>query len=311
MKDDQQQRHRHKYIFPINLTGIFSAFLQYMEPLIRNIADTARWVAIFRAEESERPDAIFHDPYARLLAGERGEKIANAITFSQKNSWSFVARTFLFDEFIKQHVEAGFDMVVNLAAGLDTRPYRMNLPASLKWIEVDLPEMISYKETILAGEKPNCLLQKVQMDLTDRKARLELFRQSGNKSDKALIVAEGLIGYLDEEEAGALAQDLSGQHSFKRLVFDMMSPGLLTMAQKEMGSFLKEANAPLKFVPEEGEGFFLRYGWKSFESKSKLKTAAILKRLSDEMMVYAAYPEPEGPKGSFPWSGVCLFENIN
>jgi methyltransferase (TIGR00027 family) len=282
-----------------------------MEPLIRNIADTARWVAIFRAEESERPDAIFHDPYARKLAGKRGEEIANAITFSKNNSWSFVARTFLFDEFITQHVAQGFDMVINLAAGLDTRPYRMQLPASLKWVEVDLPEMISYKEPILAKEKTNCELQRIALDLSDRKARLELFKQLNDQTKKALIVAEGLMGYLDEEEAGTLAKDLSDQQSFRRWVFDMMSPGLLAMAQKEMGSFLKEANAPLKFAPEEGEGFFLRYGWKHLESRSKLKTAAMLKRLNDEMMTYAAYPEPEGPKGQFPWSGDCLFENVN
>jgi methyltransferase (TIGR00027 family) len=282
-----------------------------MEPLIRNISDTARWVATFRAEESERPDAVFHDPFARRLAGERGEQIVNAIEFSKNNSWSFVARTFSFDEFIKQHVSAGYDMIVNLAAGLDSRPYRMSLPASLKWIEVDLPEIINYKEPMLANEKINCELQRIRLDLSDRKARLELFKQLNNESNKALIVSEGLIAYLDEEEAGALAQDLSDQQSFQRWVFDMMSPGLLVMAQKEMGSFLKEANAPLKFAPTEGEGFFLHYGWKPLESRSTLKVAAGLKRLSDEMMGFAAYPEPEGPKGEFPWTGVCLFENIN
>ena len=282
-----------------------------MEPLIRNISDTARWVATFRAEESERSDAIFHDPFARRLAGERGEQIANAIEFSKKNSWSFVARTYLFDEFIKQHVEQGFDMIINLASGLDTRPYRMDLPSSLKWIEVDLPEIMDYKISILADEKPTCELQSIRLDLSDRKARTELFKQLNGECDKAFIVSEGLIGYLDDEEAGSLAKDLSAQHHFKRWVFDLMSPGLLVLVQKEMGSFLKEANAPLKFAPKEGEGFFLRYGWKSLESKSKLKTAAGLKRLSDEMMAFAAYPEPEGPKGDFPWTGACLFENIN
>jgi len=282
-----------------------------MEPLIRNISDTARWVAIFRAEESERTDAIFHDPFARGLAGERGEQIANAIEFSKKNSWSFVARTYLFDEFIKQHVEQGFDMIINLASGLDTRPYRMPLPSSLKWIEVDLPEIMDYKTSVLANEKPNCELQSIRLDLSDSKARIELFKRLNGQCDKALIVTEGLIGYLDEEEAGALAKDLSAQHHFKRWVFDLMSPGLLALVQKEMGSFLKDANAPLKFAPKEGEGFFLRYGWRSLESKSKLKTAATLHRLSDEMMAFANYPEPEGPKGDFPWTGACLFENIN
>src|SRR5450432_2434646 len=69
-----------------------------MEPLVNTIADTALWVAIFRADESERPDAVFHDPFARHLAGKRGEMIADKIEFSRTNSWSFVARTFLFDE---------------------------------------------------------------------------------------------------------------------------------------------------------------------------------------------------------------------
>ena len=154
-------------------------------------------------------------------------------------------------------------------------------------------------------------MQSIRLDLSERKARIELFRQLNNECNKALIVSEGLIGYLDAEEAGDLASDLSAQPHFRRWVFDLMSPGLLAMAQKEMGSFLKEANAPLKFAPKEGEGFFIPYGWRLLESRSKLKTAAALNRLSAEMMVIAAYPEPEGPKGDFPWTGACLFENVN
>jgi methyltransferase (TIGR00027 family) len=282
-----------------------------MSSLIQNISDTARWVAVFRAEESERQDAIFHDPFARRLAGEKGEQIANAVEFSKKNSWSFVARTFLFDEYITQHLKQGHDMIINLAAGLDTRPYRMELPSSLQWIEVDLPGIIAEKEKILAGEKPNCELQRIRLDLSDQKARLELFKELNNETDKALIVSEGLMIYLATEEAASLASDLSAQKNFRRWLFDMVSPGLLVMAQEKMGSALEGSNAEFQFAPEEGEAFFLRYGWKNLESKSKLKTAATINRLNDEMMKFAAIPEPEGPKGQFPWSGVCLFENIN
>ena len=282
-----------------------------MEPLIRNISDTARWVAIYRAQESERPDAVFNDPIARKLAGKRGQQIADALQFTSKNSWSFVARTFLFDEFILQHVQQGYDMIVNLASGLDARPYRMSLPSSLRWIEIDLPGIMDYKESVLKNEKPVCRLESFRLDLADKDARVELFQQLNSQCNKGLIVCEGLIGYLDDESAGSLAKDLSDQHHFRRWAFDMMSPGLLKMLQKEMGSFLEEANAPLQFAPAEGEGFFLRYGWKLVESKSKLKTAAALKRLSDEMIVFANYAEPEGPKGDFPWTGVCLFENIH
>ena len=87
---------------------------------------------MFRAEETERPDAVFQDPFARRLAGDLGEQISDKMTFTKKNSWTFVARTYLFDQYIQQHIGQGFDMIINMAAGLDARPYRMNLPPSLQ-----------------------------------------------------------------------------------------------------------------------------------------------------------------------------------
>ena len=119
-------------------------------PLVRNISDTARWVAYFRARETERPDALFRDPYAERLAGERGFQIANTLPEGNKHEWAWAARTYLFDEFLSREIQEGVDLVVNLAAGLDARPYRMQLPATLRWAEVDLPEILSYKEAILA-----------------------------------------------------------------------------------------------------------------------------------------------------------------
>jgi len=157
-----------------------------MSSLVENISDTARWVAIFRAEESERPDAVFHDPFARKLAGKKGEQIANAIGFGRDNSWSFIARTFLFDEFVMRHVLEGYDMVLNLAAGLDARPYRMDLPSSLQWVEVDLPGIIEEKEKVLNNEAPRCNLIRIKSDLADQKARIELFKKLNSKAEKIL-----------------------------------------------------------------------------------------------------------------------------
>ena len=282
-----------------------------MSSLVENISDTARWVAIFRAEESERPDAVFHDPYARKLAGEKGLQIADAIGFSRDNSWSFVARTFLFDEFIMQHVKQGYDMVLNLAAGLDARPYRMDLPSSLQWVEVDLPPILEEKEKILNDEKPKCHLTRIKLDLSDQKARTDLFQKLNSKAGKILVMTEGLIIYLTNSQVASFAADLSSQNNFKRWMFDMVSPALLKMIQERMGPALGGSGAVFQFAPEEGEEFFLQYGWKSIESRSGLKTAASLNRLNEQMLQVAAIPEPEGRRDQFPWTGVCLFENIN
>jgi methyltransferase (TIGR00027 family) len=279
------------------------------EPLVENISDTAKWVAFFRAEESERPDAVFNDPFAKKLAGDKGEQIANAIEFSRQNSWSFVARTFLFDQYIDQHVAEGYDTIIDLAAGLDTRPYRLSLPASLKWIDIDLPAMIAYKNNILLNEKPRCSLNSIELDLADTNARLKVFKQLNAGAKKALIITEGLMIYLSADQAAGLSRDLSSQNNFRRWVFDLQSPALLEMATDKMGGALTGSGAKFQFAPEEGEEFFEHFGWKHVESKSTLHTALTLNRLSGELKTFAEMPEPPGPKRPFPWSGVCLFEN--
>jgi methyltransferase (TIGR00027 family) len=273
---------------------------------VRNISDTALWVAIYRARENERPDAIFRDPFARRLAGERGEEIARSMPFAERASWSFVARTSLFDAFIQQEIDAGCDMVVNLAAGLDARPYRMTLPPSLQWIEVDLPAMIDYKESILIDEKPACRLERVRLDLADVDARNALFASLGARAKRVLIVSEGLVIYLPRDGAAALARDLAAPPSFQRWVLDISSPGLLKMLRKNIGAGLDAAGAVLQFAPEEGPPFFEPFGWRALEVQSMIKTAAKQKRLSFGLRLAAMLPESKTKQGSRPWSAVCL-----
>ncbi len=170
---------------------------------IRRISDTALWVTVYRAQESERADAVFRDPYARKLAGERGMQIAAAMPFAQRHSWSYTARTWLVDQTIEHEVQQGTDMVINLAAGLDARPYRMRLPPSLRWIEVDLPDTLNYKQEILAADRPQCALERVPLDLRDRAARRALFQRFGGEARRVLVLSEGLIIYF---EAAGVAQ---------------------------------------------------------------------------------------------------------
>lgn len=278
--------------------------------LIRNISDTARWVAVYRARETERPRALFRDAYARRLAGDRGEQIAKVMPMQGKGEWPFVMRTFLFDEVITNQLQQGVDTVINLAAGLDARPYRMPLQHTLKWIEVDLPEILAYKQDILKNEKPRCLLERIPLDLSDVSARRALFEELGSKSKTVLIITEGLLAYLEPAEVGALAADLAAQASFQRWVNDIGSPGLMRMLQKRMGSHLNAANAPFKFGPAEGPDFFRPYGWKPVDIHSLLKAAARFNRLPLFLRLVAFLPESKGKQGNSPWSAVCLFDKV-
>jgi methyltransferase (TIGR00027 family) len=275
---------------------------------IRNISDTAHWVAVYRALESERADALFHDPFARQLAGERGARITEGNAFANRNAWSFVARTVLIDRFISDAVANGADMVVNLAAGLDARPYRMTLPSHLQWIEVDLPEILAYKTEQLAGETPRCALERVALDLSIVAARRELFDRLSARAKAVMVVSEGLVVYLSPGEVLSLATDLARTPAFNRWALDMVSPALMRMMQRTMGQQLQHAGAPFKFAPDEGPAFFERAGWKPKDVRSLLHTAASLRRLSWRMRLIALLPDSKGRVPNSPWGGVCLFE---
>src|SRR5438270_55644 len=102
--------------------------------------------------ESERPDALFHDPYARRLAGERGEQILSAMPTGRGWAWARVGRTGVVSGPVARLITpAGASREINLAAGLDTRPYRLPLPPRLRWYDVDFPDVNTYKREQLAG----------------------------------------------------------------------------------------------------------------------------------------------------------------
>ncbi len=271
---------------------------------VRNVSDTARWVAYFRALESQRPDALFNDPFAERLAGEHGFQIANDLQDGNKHEWAWVARTYLFDEFIAQAVKDGADQVINLAAGLDARPYRMELPATLQWVEVDFPEIVSYKEHILSSETPHCQLERYGLDLANIEERRKLFTKLNARAKRTAVASEGLLIYFTPEDVASLATDLSAQNGFQNWIVDLASPGQLKIMQRTTGKQLSEAGAAFKFGPPEGANYFTPYGWNPVDVRGMLKTAASLNRAPAELL--SLLPEPKGPMINYPWTGVCL-----
>jgi methyltransferase (TIGR00027 family) len=248
-------------------------------PILRDISDTARWVAMVRALETERGDAHFHDPYARLLAGEQGEKILRRMPGARFSAWPMVVRTCVMDELLLRCVERdGADTVLNLAAGLDTRPYRLPLPAGMRWVEADLPEILAYKDQRLSQERPRCFRESIPIDLSDVSARRILFGRVASVSRKAVVISEGFLVYLSRDQVGELARDLHAHPPFRWWVLDLASPLLLKRQQKSFRATLAEAGARMQFAPETGTEFFRRFGWNEAEFRSTWEEARRLRR---------------------------------
>jgi methyltransferase (TIGR00027 family) len=173
-----------------------------------------------------------------------------------------VARTCVFDQTIQRAVADGADAVLNLAAGLDTRPYRLELPASLRWIEVDLEEILAYKQGQLASAQPRCNLTRIAQDLNDREESIALFERIAREHRRVLVVSEGLLGYLAPARVEALTLDLARQRTFELWLLDFHSPSSLKEMNRLWGSALAAGGTKVSFAPPGGPEFFERFGWK-------------------------------------------------
>jgi methyltransferase (TIGR00027 family) len=254
---------------------------------IEHVSDTARWVAVYRAMETERPDAIFRDPFARRLAGERGQAIVDELKQGRALAWAMITRTAVFDEMMLDLIKREkVDLVVNLACGLDARAWRLDLPPDLHWVDVDFPVMIDYKTEILKGERPVCRYEAIAADLTDDHARTALFARLGGGAKRALVISEGLLIYLTPEQVSALARDLHAQASFRWWLIDLAHPRLLKLMTKTWGGAVSGGNAPFLFGPAEGTGFFLPLGWREISFRAQGDEAQRLKREMRGMWIY-------------------------
>lgn len=273
---------------------------------VRHVSDTARWVAAYRALESARKDAIFHDPLADRLAGERGYAIAKLA--SAHSQWALVTRTRIIDDLVMKSVARGTDCVLNLAAGFDTRPYRLQLPHELLWIEADLPALIDEKDELLRDERPQCKLARERVDLTHTETRTAFFDDVSGRASRTLVITEGLVIYLDNAVVSQLARALAAVPTFAHWIVDFSSPEILEMQQRSMGAGL--ANAPFKFAATEGLEFFEREGWKAENVLSLMREAGRLRRLPTWMRLFALLPQPDPRKPGGRWSVVTEFAKL-
>jgi len=278
---------------------------------IRNVSDTALWVAVYRAMETERSDALFSDPYARRLAGERGQAIVDAMPRGKSMSWPMVVRTAVMDEIIMRCVQQGARTVLNLAAGLDARPYRLPLPPTLRWLHVDLTDMVDYFRERMAAETPRCELEFITADLREADVRREVFAKAALQGP-VLVITEGLLVYLERNQVSELAHDLHDVARARWWLTDLASPMLLKFLEKQWQPKLTQGNAPFRFGPAEGTAFFEPYGWQETEFRSTWDESRRLDRMMPGAWLWtllSKFQSAQKREAGRRMSGIVLLES--
>ncbi|ORV19703.1 SAM-dependent methyltransferase [Mycobacterium celatum] len=182
-----------------------------------SVGTTAVMVAAARAIETDKPDPLIRDPYAKLLVSRAGTGVwetmldesmvakvesldpETAAIFQHMRSYQAV-RTHFFDEYFAAAVAAGIRQVVILASGLDSRAYRLQWPPGTVVYEIDQPKVLAYKSSTLAehGVTPSADRREVPIDL--RQDWPAALRGAGfDPAAPTAWLAEGLLMYLPAE----------------------------------------------------------------------------------------------------------------
>lgn len=283
--------------------------------VIKEVSDTAFMAAAYRALETGRKNALFRDPLAAKLSGEQGKKIVASLPKQAfMGGWSVVIRTCIIDEFIHGAIAEGVDTVLNLGAGLDTRPYRMDLPASLRWIEVDYPHVIEFKQDRLSDQTPGCSLERIGLDLADEHARKAILDKVSTVSKSILVLTEGVIPYLSETAVASLGKDLRSRASIRYWVTDYFSPASYEYRRRSgMSQAMK--NTPFLFEPKDYFGFFENIGWQPNKTRFLAIEAERLHRpppfplvIKLVMRILGLLASPARRREMKQYAGMILFE---
>ncbi|MEW1902254.1 MULTISPECIES: SAM-dependent methyltransferase [unclassified Streptomyces] len=230
------------------------------------VSYTAQWMAAARAEESEREDALFVDPFARELAAPRGFELIERYAGGGLLPFISIRTRFLDDAIRDVLAESGIQQVVLIAAGMDTRAFRLDWPDGIELYEVDHALLIAEKRRRLAalGAEPRVDRREVSADLTQE--WLPALEAAGFDRDRpTLWVAEALTFFLTEDQAAGLLRLLgSASAPGSHLAFDILGRALLRSPfSKRFLDTLASDGTPWIFGTDEPEEFLTANGWKT------------------------------------------------
>jgi methyltransferase (TIGR00027 family) len=225
---------------------------------------SAYWIAAVRARESERPDRLFDDPFARDLAGDRGFAVMAASERASGGENSFIpVRVRWFDDMTMAAVASGVRQVVLLGAGLDTRPYRLDLPDDVDWYELDRSEVFTAKNAGLAAFEARCRRHDVAGDVSGDWVT-PLLDAGFDRGGRTLWLAEGLFFYLTEPAIVAMLSEAARLSAAGSLVAADVMPetGLDSPAMRPYRDWCERNNVPPPFGADDPTALLTAGGWR-------------------------------------------------
>lgn len=222
-----------------------------------SVSFTAKIMAAVRAIETQRPDALFIDPLAAQLAGKEAiEASIPRLEEYEKQGRPFTSvRTRFFDDFLNKYSD-NIRQIVLLGSGMDTRAFRLNWQPETHVYEIDQPDVMHYKESVLTGVIPNCNRHSIWADLKESLWAKLLLEEGYQPSEPSIWLLEGFLYYLNQTEVENLLKNIKNLSVAGSYIgIDVMN-SFICNGSDEWAKYWQ-------FSCDEPESFFATYGWKA------------------------------------------------
>ena len=236
----------------------------------QHLAMTAQWAAAQRARESEQANRLFHDPLARVLAGDEGMemlRLSDQYNPQRQQTAEYMAvRTRFFDDWLVASARTGRKQIVLLGAGMDTRAFRLPLAEDTAFYELDQAALFDVKEPALQQSKGISLVHRVPVRVDLQQPWVADLEQPGfQKTQPSIWLLEGLLYYLEEPSVRELVTHIS----------DCAAPGSALGADLVSASFFRSPctqqvlagmaarGFAWRWGSDDPEDFFAEYGWQA------------------------------------------------
>ena len=186
---------------------------------MKPISKTAFYCCGVRMQDAERDKPVCGDMYAKVFMNEEGLQILETFKDETRPNTSNVARHRLIDDLLREELLANPNLtVVIIGAGFDTRAFRLQ---GGTWIELDEPQVITYKNERLPAANSENELQRISIDFATDSLEQKLAGYAGRSP--VTIVIEGVLMYLEEAVIGKLLETLHHLFPQHRLICDLMT----------------------------------------------------------------------------------------
>ena len=236
------------------------------------VAKTSLLTAAMRAVETRRSESegrLFSDPYAEVLAGAEGFSLLENAIAASGDQPAIAIRTAYMDSKIGSAIKEGVRQFVFLAAGMDSRAFRMTFPNGTKIFELDRKEVFNYKQDKLGNIKPNCERITLAVDLKNE-WKNQLLEAGFKTNEPTLWLVEGLLMYLEESQVINLLNQINQLASKNNIMlFDILTRTLIEapFMQNQL-KYLESIGAPWYFGVNEPEEFMKKFGWDSVATQA-------------------------------------------